>query len=419
MIAALTLTLTQPTLMGDKARSDFLRSTHRYLPGSTVRGAFAAAWIARYGTPGTVSATRRKEFLDLFEGGVRFAPLFLDRAFVPLSVRRHKYQVTDACARAEIDLATDPDAPRYCADCGSDLETRHGLPSSPQVQRRTSVHLKPDGVAVRGDLFFRDTLTAGQSFAGHLSSPDPALLTRLAELGPLRLGGRRTTHGRATVTIDTAAGAPTIQRRPDGWLILRLRGPAVFVDDRGRPIDHPNPRELREPLGTDIAVERSWARWEHHGGWHAASGLPKPGELAVAGGSTYLLRPTATVGDQALTALTERGIGLRRHEGFGDLGGPYRPALSPRQLRDVERSYAAVLTLTTDDEQWVTVMGMLTELVDGDGSAAAGLRRWAGSAGAAFATAGEHLLRLLDEPSDVLGFVVADWQGRYGRGRGK
>lgn len=443
MIAALTVTLDQPALVGDRARSDFLRSTHPYLPGGVVRGAFAAAWIARYGPPRTASAARRAEFVALFEGGVRFAPLFTHGPFVPLSVRRHKYQVSDRCARAEIDLAVEPGGPRHCGECGSDLEVRHGLPAAPQVQRRASVRLGPDGVAVRGNLFFRDTLTARQVFSGHLTSGDPGLLTRLAELGPVRLGGRRTTHGRASVAIDTTVATPTIAQRPDGRLILRLGGPAVFVDDQGRPIDRPNRAELREHLSTDFAIEQAWTRWEHHGGWHAASGLPKPGELTVAGGSTYLLRPTAPVSDQALIALAERGIGLRRHEGFGDLAAPYRPRRSPRELGEVALGYAPVLALTTNPRRWEPVLRMLTDLAEGNTEAADRLRRWAESItggrphppGAlvggppataptaspatgidrATTTAVRNLLRLLEEPPEVLRWVVAGWQNPSGQ----
>ena len=66
-------------------------------------------------------------------------------------------------------------------------------------------------------------------------------------------------------------------------------------------------------------VERVWARRERVGGWHAASRLPKPVELAVAAGSVLLLCFDQPPPSDGLLALSGRGIGLRRSEGFGAL----------------------------------------------------------------------------------------------------
>jgi hypothetical protein len=58
------------------------------------------------------------------------------------------------------------------------------------------------------------------------------------------------------------------------------------------------------------------------GGWHVASGLPKPAELAVAAGSAFIIRTERAVANADIQRLASRGVGLRRHEGFGDLAGP-------------------------------------------------------------------------------------------------
>ena len=50
-MSELVLTLHQPAQIGDKARSDFVLGTQDHLPGTVVRGAFAASWIAATGTP--------------------------------------------------------------------------------------------------------------------------------------------------------------------------------------------------------------------------------------------------------------------------------------------------------------------------------------------------------------------------------
>ena len=48
----------------------------------------------------------------------------------------------------------------------------------------------------------------------------------------------------------------------------------------------------------------------------------KPAELAVAAGSAFIIRTERTVVTSDIQRLSSRGVGLRRHEGFGDLAGP-------------------------------------------------------------------------------------------------
>lgn len=215
---------------------------------------------------------------------------------------------------------------------------------------------------------------------------DPGLLDILAGLGPVRVGGRRTTHGAAEVRIQDAAPPPTAQRRGDGYLVVRLRSPGVFVDDEGRPVRDPDPGELEEVLGCPARVVRRWVRWHSAGGWHVASGLPKPAELAVAPGSTYLVETAGEVTDAALAVLGRLGFGLRRHEGFGDLAPPPALALG-RAARDIEASRCRELVNAAAPLRGlaVTQPGIWTELLErlaahaaGDQAATDRLRRMAG-----------------------------------------
>jgi hypothetical protein len=61
-------------------------------------------------------------------------------------------------------------------------------------------------VAHRGGLFIRESLEAEHEFRGTITAGDPALLDILTGLGLVRVGGRRTTHGLAAVTVSTDAG---------------------------------------------------------------------------------------------------------------------------------------------------------------------------------------------------------------------
>jgi CRISPR-associated protein Csx10 len=333
-MSELVLTLRQPAQIGDRARDDFVLSTMDHIPGSVVRGAFAAAWLARNGIsrPGTPG---RAEFLRLFEGGVRFGALLPDGAEIqPLSVVGHKYPVREDCQDAEFDRAAGPQ-PSSCPQCESPLEPVRGLRGEkPRTGRRTSVSIDETGIARDGVLFTRESLSQGQVFRGALAAGDPALLDVLASLGTVRVGGRRTTHGLADVSIrDVPPPAP--EQIDDHHLVVRLRSPGIFTDDRGRPSRDPNPSELEDLLGPGTEVADRWTRWHQAGGWHVASGLPKPTELAVAAGSTYVIYSERPVEPSLLAHLGQRGLGLRRHEGFGDLAE--RPALAwGKRARDGE-----------------------------------------------------------------------------------
>jgi CRISPR-associated protein Csx10 len=173
----LTLTLSQPAQFGDRARKNFVLSTMEHVPGAVVRGAFAAAWLARYG-PSNPGTPEREQFLDLFEGGVRFGPLLRDGTeFMSLAVAGHKYDPTDTCAIVDYDRAlTDEDPPDYCPDCGSPIEQRRGLHGDRPAQvRRTSVAIGESGTAIPGQLFTRELLRAGQAFRGGGACPGRAM----------------------------------------------------------------------------------------------------------------------------------------------------------------------------------------------------------------------------------------------------
>lgn len=116
--------------------------------------------------------------------------------------------------------------------------------------------------------------------------------------------------------------------------MLRLASPGIFVDEFGLPADRPEGAEIAEVLGIGHAeVETPWTRWTEAGGWHIASGLPKPTERAVERGSTYRIHCSEPASEHARRTLMARGIGLRRREGFGALCSPPARPLGPGVLK--------------------------------------------------------------------------------------
>lgn len=352
---SLTVTLRQPTQLSTSLRSDGVIDTIGHVPGWVVRGALAAAWIRTYGSPEQEPA--RGMFLRLFEGGVRFGPLYAADAPPPLSVHRHKYSSDPSCTTAYLDAAASADLqiPYTCGDCGQEwVPLRPGL-SHEARHLRTSVAIDSTSqTAIPKKLFSRRRLrprvpirdaegrTTGQitaTFCGEVNGDDD-LVVRLAKLRQVRLGGRKTSHGAVTIRFGVA-DSPQLWVRDDGLLVFALSSPGVFVDAAGRPTNAPSDGELSNVLGCEARVVKAWTRWDTVGGWHGASGLPKPTETVVTAGSTFAVKLADPLRAD-LAALVARGVGLRRHEGFGHIGSYRVPAEPAEAIEQVLRMAADV-----------------------------------------------------------------------------
>lgn len=350
------VTAQQPLALGTGSEVAFFTNSHPYAPGSVLRGALAAAWIAEYGPPDRAGTDVVARFRRLFDGAVRFGPLLPEGSYrVPLSVRRCKYPRTDPCQRYALDLAFE-DAAVGCPGCGRRPQPSRGtlvLPGRTALRRTTRTSIDPDtGRAKEHELYAHGALPAGTVLIGEIVGEVPeADAAWLRAPRALRLGGRRTVGGLAAYRIEPEPGAATASGAavaPGGALesgaapgptvsgdrlVLRLVSPAIFVDLAGRPCAEPHP-ELDLDAGPEAdaagvaTLRRRWVRSGTWSGWHAASKLPKPVEFCAEAGSTYLFQGEPA----ALTALARRavadGIGLRRAEGFGVVEmatKPWRP----------------------------------------------------------------------------------------------
>lgn len=330
-IVRVTATLDEPASLGRGRRADFRQDTFDHVPGSVVRGAYAATWIRTHG----VDITTTPEFTAMFEGTGTFGPLHTDASLpLPLSVYRHKYEPSRICEWLWWDRALGHDETE-CPDCGQQLEPGRGEPIG-EVARvhRTRAALDLDGVARKSQLFQTSALPAGTRLHGWVTGPAVHAL-RLGDIPITRLkfGGDRSTHGAVTITVDhdVPTALETYETSNSVVVVLRLAAPGVFVDRYGLPTDRPDLNELRERLGCpDAEIAGAWTRWTEVGGWHAASGLPKPRDRAVAAGSTFQIRCGTPPAPDTLTALRAHGVGLRRREGFGALYVPPPAPLTDR-----------------------------------------------------------------------------------------
>ncbi|MER5182588.1 type III-B CRISPR module-associated Cmr3 family protein [Streptomyces sp. NPDC002896] len=329
-----TLRLAQPAALGRRPRGTAPIETYRHIPGSVLRGALAAVWIREYGPPQGASPARRAEFVHLFEGPVRYGPLFDPvSAVVPLSVYRCKYRPQRECHSEYADMAAAgggaADRPR-CRRCGGPLVAGKGevefFGTAAPVVENTRVALTEEERAADGKLFTRRSLShlkdggEPRELSGRITDTSAAGTEWLLAAHALHIGGRRSTAGAAEYSArpDDAAALPDpAELVVDGTLVVRLTAPAILVDAAGRPTDRPDTVLLASLLGTKVTVDRSWIRRERVNGWNALTNLPKAEELAVSAGSVFQLRLASTPSREGLASLRDHGLGLRRSEGFG------------------------------------------------------------------------------------------------------
>ncbi len=333
----------QPLHLGSRLDAGWLTDTHRFVPGSVLRGALAALWLAEYRGP-KPQTIRDEEFQRLFEGGVRFGPLYSsDDALRPLSVFGCKYADDEDCRRFTHDAAFHSPAPATCPACDSPAVASKGHVEGVRVVGHTRVQLDERERAVEGQLYTRRALPAATRLTGLIDGdPGGELAWLMQTERRVRFGGRRSTSGLATLSASAEATpaaftgfVPDRQR-----LVVRLLAPGIFVDKYGRPSWLPDLAELSAILGVPVDVDAAFARPTVVSGWHAVSNLPKPRDFAVAAGSVFVLRFGAGLPDHAgLTRLWHAGLGLRRAEGNGWITlqrwhAPPLPSAAPQSSPD-------------------------------------------------------------------------------------
>lgn len=340
-----TITSQQRTSFGTGGERAYLTHTHPYLPGSVLRGALAAAWL-RNGKP------TDEGFRTIFERG-RFSPALPGWAQVQnQSVSRCKYHDEAADGHEEyIDHAFRTDSSATDAEpfCGAGREHLKGDCTRAGIISRVTTALAPrTNTAAESQLFAREMIEKGTVFTGHIVLPDGADPTRLEKINLAYFGGRGTVMGRCTVDIrPDPAGPPGLPGDEQGRVVLRTISPTILVDDAGFPSTD-LAGALEQVTGVGPNERELWASRAESGlasGWHAASGLPKPAEIALVPGAVAVLNGVET---GRLRRLLDEGLGLRRNEGYGwveVMTQPWSPLAetpreasppldTPRQTRD-------------------------------------------------------------------------------------
>ncbi|RLP10057.1 hypothetical protein [Propionibacterium australiense] len=357
------ITSQQRTSFGTGGERAYLTHTHPFLPGSVLRGALAAAWL-RNGEP------IDEGFSAIFERG-RFSPAFPSWAQVQSqSVSRCKYHKKDSGHAEYIDHAfkTDCSIADSKLRCEASREYLKGACTHSGIFSRITTALAPrTNTAAESQLFAREMIEKGTVFTGHIVLPDGTDTEKLEQLRLAYFGGRGTVMGRCTVDIrHDPDGPPGLTGDEQGRVVVRTISPTILVDDAGFPST-----DLASALECVAGVRpdegRLWASRAESGlasGWHAASGLPKPAEIALVSGAVAVL---TGFDPGKLRELLDKGLGLRRNEGYGwveVMAQPWRPVTetprtassllnTPQQARDdgAKKWLAAIKELQLEPAQ--------------------------------------------------------------------
>ncbi|WP_437743775.1 RAMP superfamily CRISPR-associated protein [Sorangium sp. So ce1504] len=351
---SLTATLRSPVHLGAKSTAGNFLTGLDYLPGRSLLGAVAWAWIDAGGDPGS------PEFAHRFVSGavswgdlhpvpvkeetgaaVDGEPLVVPRTLKICKLLRLGHGLVDV-------LITTP-PPDACPACGVGLDRLDGVLASdqdgrwlsPALHRRHRAHVAiafATGTARSGDLYSREVLEEGQVFRGQIHCADERTAQAiLDELPRLRLavgGARSRGFGQIDVQV-TRAMSPTLeglrqqservaQSPVDVWYFtLTAASPWCVRETDGAHARSLTPLRLAQALGVDASnalIVRGDARSENRSGWDGAAGLPTEVRHVIVAGSTFLCAVRGLDGStlrDRLLRLIGRGIGEHRAEGLG------------------------------------------------------------------------------------------------------
>lgn len=358
--------LEEPLLVAKRASAGNQFETLSILPGSVLLGALAAR--ANFKDP-----ARYSRLIQLFRRGmVRFSFLSPARAgmgddlypaFVaPLDIFRCKQHPADDFSNVHPDhsFSLDPEESIQCRICLGDdramealkgenalqsLITGRMLRFSPQKREEMHIRLDPDNQrVVTGDLFSYVALESGQFLVGELICHNQetweSFKLEIGLPGPeqavaLRLGkATRRGYGLVSVVFTPQAEEPIPplrQRLPDPRQPFRLMllSDTISVDRWGRYPASFSSEWLPAALGfsekdQDLKILRSFSKTRPVDGFNNQIGLPRPRDTALVAGSAAGLQViNQELTDEQIWQRLENaeisGIGLRRHEGYGQI----------------------------------------------------------------------------------------------------
>jgi CRISPR-associated protein Csx10 len=336
---SLQIKLLEPLLIAAPASSDQNSAKSlNYIPGSVLRNAFAARYIASHQLVDAVAdVTARKLFFDGICQVLNGYPLGnLGNRSLP-TPRSWQADKDELAAWKTVGSGT-----LHTADVSNteaELNDAKPLEISYYVETESGVELldvsmqhlphivRASGASFSADdtnLFGYTAIAAGQSFCALIRTPDVETQNLWYKLiqahHELALGASRSAgYGRVRLEVEATRPKP-FETVTGDEICVTLASPAILRDAYGAFVSD---LSLAFGLPAGSAV-RSMNRTELVGGFNNHWALPLPQAYAVSAGSVFIFAkdkiPTAT-----LRSAVEHGIGERREDGFGQIqiGAPH------------------------------------------------------------------------------------------------
>lgn len=346
--------LDEPLIIARRSEAGNQYATHTFIPGSVLLGALAER-AARRGN--LDCAEYYAQFLKIFRQGAISFP-FLYPAFEQNDLLYPTVVPPLGLFTCSAVPAQGYDAGHgwylyheveQCPVCGEKLEQlgdyavlRHQtITFAPRIS--TEMHIRVDENSQRvgqNALYGYTVLNAGQYFMGEMVCERPRVwemllaMTGTAEKAPfiLWLGkGRRRGYGKVTVwweslpaeTPPLGIQVPLAERvqDPDGLLTLTLLSDTIVDNPWGQQAVGFTAEWLGRELGIGtVQMVKAFARERQVDSFNLTLGLPGWRATALAAGGVVWFRLLDALKEDwldRLRSLEERGIGLRRHEGYG------------------------------------------------------------------------------------------------------
>ncbi len=362
--------LDEPVILSQKAEAGNEFETIDFIPGAALRGAFAALVAAAHPLNDAADQSYAA-FVELFmHERVRFTMLYpaclpdvseptILHPSVPapgglLSCEVHPgYPASSVSMAHGVEDYTHrtalADYEPECKKCKNALKPLTGFYSLQSTPRSAAVkHLQEMHVqlaeetrrAAKGKLYSFDALQPGQYFIGELWCADAAAWENLQTLADLpgdgtlelRLGkANRRGYGKVTLWLKPHTGIHPWYGLPfekrvtlDNELTLTLLTDTIATDVWGRFRSSFDATWLKELLGVEVELRRSFCSTRLVDAFNNHLGLPRWRDVALCAGSAVGFRIVEPLtGEQQDVVLTKmkdlesNGLGLRRNEGFG------------------------------------------------------------------------------------------------------
>jgi CRISPR-associated protein Csx10 len=324
------ITTLNPVLLSSGTADQNMTGSLDYITGKSLLGALASQYIQKNKPE---KAHENKEFARWFLlGGLSFSnayPVWEDEKFypAPLALREGK---GDGVVYNFVEEENLEPVPTKGLRGFVRLEGGKVKKISPEktITFHNSRNDRIKGKSTEGAIFNYEALREGQLFQGMITGKVKdlkAVKKMFGDMLNLEIGRSRSVqYGRIELKWGNIYDSGGIEKDFSREVLVTLTSPAILVNQWGYPEVSQEILEqyLKDALGTDnFALKSFFARADDTESYISVWKLKSPGEKALTAGTCFILEfPEITKNLEGnLLELSQRGIGERTWEGFGQL----------------------------------------------------------------------------------------------------